>query len=945
MRARVLAVVVAVAIALPAAAQFFGQNKVRYDTFNWKVYPTPHFRISFYDRVAPSLQRVASFAESAYDELARRLNFQIDHPIPMIIYATHTEFEQNNVIVDFIPEGVGAFAVPARDRMVLPVDVPDVELQHLIQHELTHVFQYEILFQGKLGKALATSPPQWFMEGMASYFGNDEDSRAKAVMRDAALSDRVPSVADDVEGYFAYRFGHRVFDFIAAEWGEEGVRDFVFEFRNTLGGQVDKAIKRAFDIDVEEFDARFRSWLRKQYLPIAASRGDPREFGPAFRVEEAGRSYETSPVPSPSGDLIAAFSTYKDDIDVVLLGVPDRKLFRNLTKGYTTAYDYMVAQLLSVGPDRSRDLAFSPNGDRIAVFARHQRGRRLLLLNALHGGIAKEYGVDVDQAMEPAYSPDGKTIAFRAIDKNKGDIFLLDLASGKVTNLTNDEPYDSGPVFTPDGTAIVYSSQSAEFTKLFRISLADPSKREQLTFGPGNDEGPWFSGDGKTLYFASDRDQQIYDIYGLNLQSHALVRLTHVIGAALNPVALPTRDGERVVYQAYTKGRWWLYVADPAQATPVGEQKLAAQPPEQKPYVPAVSVTIDPSKVTTPKKFKLFLDNVQVLAGIDQSQTFVSQTYLSFTDQYGDRRLGFLFESVAGYSNFQLSYTNLSRRLEWGLTAFDDRAYYVGVDTSLGFEQRLKRLYRVTGAAALGEYPLSRYYRLEGSFGYLNRDVDYPVQFSDGSIGFIGYKDSVPYVTAGIVGDTTFWREYGPHAGGRWSLDLDYGFDAKNGGSLSYGFTLDTRRYVPISARNEFAFRLWAAAANGNRPNVYYFGGLDTLRGFDYDSFAGNRAAYANIEWRFPLIDHLVLPWLHLTDIRGRFFLDIGAAWFNAPGIRESFRCLNNGAAQDCVSTYGWGFSANLLGLPMHWDFAKQWDFKKTRPGGFRTTFWIGYRY
>ena len=59
-------------------------------------------------------------------------------------------------------------------------------------------------------------------------------------------------------GYLAYRFGHKVFEFVEAEWGEDGLRDFVFEFRNVLGPAVDGAIKRAFDIEPEEFDLKFR---------------------------------------------------------------------------------------------------------------------------------------------------------------------------------------------------------------------------------------------------------------------------------------------------------------------------------------------------------------------------------------------------------------------------------------------------------------------------------------------------------------------------------------------------------------------------------------------------------------------------------------------------------------------------------------------------------------
>lgn len=62
-------------------------------------------------------------------------------------------------------------------------------------------------------------------------------------------------------------------------------------------------------------------------------------------------------------------------------------------------------------------------------------------------------------------------------------------------------------MFTPDGKALVFSSQSGESAKLFRLELDNPAQRTQLTFGPGNDEGTSFSRDGKRLYFASDRDQ------------------------------------------------------------------------------------------------------------------------------------------------------------------------------------------------------------------------------------------------------------------------------------------------------------------------------------------------------------------------------------------------------------------------------------------------------
>ena len=123
-----IALTLALCAASPAAAQF-GKNKIAYDKFDWKVYRSTHFTIYFYPSEQVSLAKVTSYAESAYDEISRALNFQIPKPINLIYYATHSDFEQTNTLLNFIPEGVGAFALPSRNRMVLPIDMSDEKLQ------------------------------------------------------------------------------------------------------------------------------------------------------------------------------------------------------------------------------------------------------------------------------------------------------------------------------------------------------------------------------------------------------------------------------------------------------------------------------------------------------------------------------------------------------------------------------------------------------------------------------------------------------------------------------------------------------------------------------------------------------------------------------------------------------------------------------------------------
>jgi len=110
-----LSILAVVPLSFPSKNLFAaGQNKIVYDHFDWSIYQSTHFDVYHYSREKGTLQKVVSMAESAYDELSRRLNYQIPKRIPIIYYSTHAEFEQNNIELNFIPEGVGAFAEPAR---------------------------------------------------------------------------------------------------------------------------------------------------------------------------------------------------------------------------------------------------------------------------------------------------------------------------------------------------------------------------------------------------------------------------------------------------------------------------------------------------------------------------------------------------------------------------------------------------------------------------------------------------------------------------------------------------------------------------------------------------------------------------------------------------------------------------------------------------------------
>ncbi|HVS15490.1 MAG TPA: hypothetical protein VMV46_16320 [Thermoanaerobaculia bacterium] len=957
MRAVPVVVAVGLLLAASAEAQYFGKNKIRYEKFDWQTYQSAHFTVYYYPKVEVNLEKVVSLAESAYDQLSRDFDFQIQERTPLILYATHSEFLQNNLILNFIPEGVGAFATSARFRMVMPIDLPDAELYELILHELTHIFEYHILFGGSLGRSLTLNPPTWLMEGLASYMAKDESTSDRMFLRDAVVNDTIPPITQsNVQGFFAYRFGHAAFDFMEERWGSDGVLDFLFEFRNTIGARVGRAIERAFRIEPEDFDIEFRRWLRRRYLPQLVATGEPSDFGRPFRTERGG-TQELSPIASPSGDLVAAYSTLANDLDIVLFNTETRRPLRNLTKGFSTQFRHFVAQHLTVARKHGHDLAFSPDGNQIAAFVRKEAGYSLAIVNVLKGGVDRVIDMEVQQQTAPAWSPDGRTIAFSGNVGGQFDIFLLDLDSLEITNLTNDDLFDGAPAFAPDGLSLALVSIPEETAQLFRISLADPGKRIRVTDDEFTNTDPTFSSDGAALYFTSDRSGA-ENIFGLDLVTRQLTQYTNAVTGCFMPTVLSkVGEPDRLVYTGFWKGRFDLYEAEagePIQVTQLETPETVGTAEDFDRFVPDIQVTIDESAKQDKKGFRLFLEDAQTFAGIDDDQTVIGQVALTFSDFLGDRRLFALFQSIESFSNFNVTYYNLARRWQWSLSAFDDRAFFIGRDFASGRIVRDRVAFQQTGVSGGLTYPFSFSKRIELNLAYIQRKIAFqsfafdsdgiPILDDEGNLipTILPREDDYPQLGMAFVSDTAIFGPAGPAAGHRFRLSGSYAPDTDESGTLTSTLEVDARKYFPLTRRSAFAVRLFGSQRDGSFANPVYFGGLDTVRGFDFRDLVGDRGFFANFELRFPLVDYFVTPVLSFQGIQGRFFLDVAGAWF---GDVQSFTFFDSdeNRLQDGVSSYGFGITLRFLGLDVNIDWAQRWDFEES--GETRSSFWIGQRF
>ena len=158
-------------LAPPAAAQFFnfGQNKIQYRKLEWRVLRGPHVDLYYYPAEADLAPAALAYAEASYDTLAVQFGHDVAPRIPLIIYGSHTDFEQTNILPFTPPEGLLGATDFMKRRVSMPFRGNFAEFRHTLRHELVHVFQLDLFTESydQAPRASRFNLPLWWTEGLA----------------------------------------------------------------------------------------------------------------------------------------------------------------------------------------------------------------------------------------------------------------------------------------------------------------------------------------------------------------------------------------------------------------------------------------------------------------------------------------------------------------------------------------------------------------------------------------------------------------------------------------------------------------------------------------------------------------------------------------------------------------------------------------------------------
>ena len=797
-----------------ALAQSFGKNKVQYQNKQWHYIQSQHFDIYFYQGGDAAAHFTAAVAESSLTSLNRTFKFQLIARIPFLLYNSHNDFEETNVSPDIQEESVGGFTEFFKSRIVVPYEGSNEQFRHVLHNELTHAYMLQFFYgagPGAILRGITTfQTPGWLTEGLAEYESMHWDADADNLIRDAVINNYIPPI-DQLYGFFAYKGGQNLLYWMERRYGRAKVTEFLQELRSSRN--LGATFQRALGENTEKISEQWHEWLKKWYWPEISKRDAPTAFASAFTDHRKTSNFiNNSPALSPDGSRLAYLSDRSGLFDIYLLNAIDGRSLGRLVSGQKQSGLEELKWLL-------RGISCAPDNNRIVFAAKSGWQDVLHIVDVKRRKITRTYRPGFEGIWNPAWSPNGKSIAFSGMKNTQTDLYLLDVDSGDLTRLTDDAFSDFEPAWSPDAQALAFASdresvqdnaatpiweRDYKHTNLFLLKLADKSL-SQITTGLGNANTPEFYHSPDTLLFLSEKNG-ISNIYLRALSSGEETPLTNLLMGAVQLSI--SEGGQRLAFTSFYRGGYDIYLWR-SPLSNIGKHKelelTDAKQYEQLPIIefdaPQLASMNEGEAEGRPygnfvfdrdfSRGTLNLASGSVSNGMVNARDLMApKNNLEADGSYKVKGYRPKFSvdyvgAVSGYDPFfglqglgQLYLSDLTGNHQIGVGAYLNRSI-ANSDFSLSFAFQGWRpsvflaagqqvnfflsdfadsivRFRYLNAIGGAQYPLSRFARVEGVAMYLKTTQD------NLTYDLPSFSSSAAIFSVGLVRDNTRWGYYGP---------------------------------------------------------------------------------------------------------------------------------------------------------------------------------------
>ena len=479
----------------------FGKNRVQWKDFHWSYYSHSAFDVYYYQGGDELANYVLEYAKKEIPQMEKRFGNHFKKKVQFLVFNNLGDLKQSNLNNDEEEMGnTGGVTKIIGSKILLYFDGNYVNFEQQIKEGVAHLLLSQVVNGVSIGSQIRSSYrydiPKWFQDGICAYLTDDWDSFKEHRLQCGILSGDYKKInhLTDMDAVIA---GYSFWGFIEEKYGTNAFNDILTLAENTqnvkkallfvTGMKYNKLIKQWYEF----YQTRYQGLIHKAPEEVMALK---------YRKY---RTY-TEPEVSPDGKRIAYVSNDEGRICVWVEDLQTGKKERLFKTGYRS--DTWVDTSFPL-------LAWHPTGGILSFIIEEKGKLQLCNLDLGTKKVGKTYLFEFQKVTSFSYAHKDRKIVLAATRHGKPDIFVYNLFSNTVEQITDDYYTDLSPVFTSDDRHIVFSSNRTTNFNLYSYDYAakDGSIRNLTTQLLSNSILPKsFSGD--KLFYLND-STGYYNLY------------------------------------------------------------------------------------------------------------------------------------------------------------------------------------------------------------------------------------------------------------------------------------------------------------------------------------------------------------------------------------------------------------------------------------------------
>lgn len=425
----------------------FGKNRIQYQDFNWMYFRSDRCDIYFYPRSKQLAQYVLKYGSSEIEKMEQKIGSTLENKIQFIIYTTFQDFKESNIgLMGEDLYNTGGVNYISGNKVFLYFDETFQDFDKMMTQGIAMVVLSDMIYGGSVFSQLKNQTlltiPDWFLPGLLSYYTQDWSFDIDNKFRYMILNDKAKNITK-LKGEEQAIAAHAFWKFIVDKYSERTLASILNMTRNIRS--FEKALLYSLSAHFEDLYADCLKHYRVKY-DADLDRAEPTDSELIkIRKETHYSQYVVSPI---SGDV--AYVTNKEGQEKIWLKRSGKKRAKRI---------YKRNHKIEESPDYSYPLlSWHPRARILGMIIREKELIYYLSYEIENGDKTKRLIANIDKITSFSYSNDGRQFVFSGVKNGQSDIFIYNLASNAVLQITNDIYDDFSPIFFDNNSKIIFSS-------------------------------------------------------------------------------------------------------------------------------------------------------------------------------------------------------------------------------------------------------------------------------------------------------------------------------------------------------------------------------------------------------------------------------------------------------------------------------------------------------